>query len=321
MEEEEIWLERCGEKQKCPPSKPTAALILILCFIVFRVNFYRNITLVVKAGYSWPLAGRNSWLFLRMVWCDGLKMPRGKWLSTFGDLQMGFSFSTHGWVLLDISDCSKEEWEQRRAGRINGIFFPSLFCTKLMFYAQLMRSKKVHEGQGLGHGWWVHHAEHRFWRKSTVSSVWSHHQIIPNVIQVEGQGRHLDLRGMGQPGGVGTGDGSWCEWGSLGSSDNQQKSGSPWMGQQLPRVGAHCACCDAAPGHGQPGKIGLMQFIASSILKTVCSRCKLIQPNSMAWILLGAQLHKHNYPFQPQNLCVKPTRTILSSSEDLSHRE
>lgn len=27
------------------------------------------------------------------------------------------------------------------------------------------------------------------------------------------------------------------------------------MGQQLPRVGAHCACCDAAPGHGQPRKI------------------------------------------------------------------
>jgi len=69
------------------------------------------------------------------------------------------------------------------------------------------------------------------------------------------------------------------------------------------------------------GRFGLMQFIASSILKPVCSRCKLIQPNSMAWILLGAQLHKHNYPFQPQNLCVKPTRTILSSSEDLSHRE
>lgn len=67
MEEEEIWLERCGEKQKCPPSKPIAALILISCFIVFRVIFYRNITLVVKAGYSWPLAGRNSWLFLRMV--------------------------------------------------------------------------------------------------------------------------------------------------------------------------------------------------------------------------------------------------------------
>lgn len=54
MEEEEIWLERCGEKQKCPPNKPIAALILISCFIVFRVIFYRNITLVVKgrAGYS-----------------------------------------------------------------------------------------------------------------------------------------------------------------------------------------------------------------------------------------------------------------------------
>jgi len=30
------------------------------------------------------------------------------------------------------------------------------------------------------------------------------------------------------------------------------------------------------------GRFGLMQFIASSILKPVCSRCKLIQPNSMA---------------------------------------
>lgn len=222
-------------------------------------------------------------------------MPRGKWLSTFGDLQMGFSFSTHGWVLLDISDCSKEEWEQRRAGRINGIFFPSLFCTKLMFYARLMRSRKVHEGQGLGHGWWVHHAEHCFWRKSTVSSVWSHHQIIPNVIQVEGQGRHLDLRGMGQPGGVGTGDGSWCEWGSLGSSDNQQKSGSPWMGQQLPRVGAHCACCDAAPGHGQPGKIWVdavhsVFHSETCVLKVQINSAKLYGLNSFGSPITQTQL-------------------------------
>lgn len=60
---------------------------------------------------------------------------------------------------------------------------------------------------------------------------------------------------MGYLGGVGTGDGSWCEWGVLGSSDHQQKLGGLQMSLQLPRDGARCACCDAASGHGQPGKI------------------------------------------------------------------
>lgn len=149
-----------------------------------------------------PGCERESCLSLWMVWCDGLKMPRGKWLSILGDLQMGFSFSTDGWVLLGISSCSMERWAQRRAGQRNGIFLSLFFCIKLMY---LCTTKEKQKGARGSRAWeWMMSAMLSMASGGaalSVSFIWSHHQIIPTVIKAEGQGCHLGRDGI-----------SWRSW-------------------------------------------------------------------------------------------------------------
>lgn len=143
-------------------------------------------------------------------------------------------------------------------------------------------------------------AEHGFWRSSALCVL---HLVPPSNYT------HCDQS-------WGAGVSPWEGWDILEELKQEMAAGVNevcWDPLTTNRSWGACRWACSYPGmeHAVPavmlllamdsqGRFMLIQFIASSILKLACSRCKLIQPNPTAWILLGAQLHEHNNPLQPQ---------------------